>query len=326
MTGSPCWRAVIVLAPSRQRSLAAAVQWSYQLLAEEERRVFRLVSVIPGPFTLQAAEAVAGPGAGQAVLHLVDCSLLVPPRAGPDGRARYVMLETLRAFGLERLAEADEHAGAAAALAQYALQAASGLQTRYGRAGRRPVAGRRGCHRASGPDLGRGPRPGRRAGPGGRAGSVVVPAGPLGRGRRAAPPGGPACAAGGQEWCAGQLWLGHLAAAGAVDHAAALGHFTLACDALAACPPSPCWLTPWQAGQGFCGIWAAGPRPPRDARRALAMASELGYPAGRAAALIQLALLEIYREKPRPAWTGCGRHSRLTRRASPAGSPGSATR
>ena len=49
------------LAPSRQRSLAATVEWSYQLLAENERRVFRLLSLFPGPFTLQAAEDVAGP-------------------------------------------------------------------------------------------------------------------------------------------------------------------------------------------------------------------------------------------------------------------------
>jgi class 3 adenylate cyclase len=51
-------------APARHRSLAAAVQWSYQLLGEEERRVFRWVSVFPGLFTLEAAEAVAGGDAG----------------------------------------------------------------------------------------------------------------------------------------------------------------------------------------------------------------------------------------------------------------------
>src|SRR6516165_10929627 len=73
------------LAAPRQRSLAATVQWSYQLLDETERRVFRAVSVFPGPFTLEGAEAVAGTGAGPAVLHLVDCSLLVPPRVGLDG-------------------------------------------------------------------------------------------------------------------------------------------------------------------------------------------------------------------------------------------------
>ncbi len=50
------------LAAARQRSLAATVEWSYQLLDEREQRVFRAVSVFPGPFTLEAAEAVAGAG------------------------------------------------------------------------------------------------------------------------------------------------------------------------------------------------------------------------------------------------------------------------
>ena len=53
------------LAAGRHRSLAATVEWSYQLLDEQERRVFRAVSVFPGPFTLEAAEAVAGDGAGR---------------------------------------------------------------------------------------------------------------------------------------------------------------------------------------------------------------------------------------------------------------------
>jgi predicted ATPase len=121
------------LAPGRQRSLAAAVEWSYRLLDERERAVFRAVSVFPGPFTLEAAEAVAGPGAGPVVLRLVDCSLLVPPRAGPDGRSRYGMLETLRAYGAGLLAGAGEDARVAAALAGWAAdvaeQASAGLQT-----------------------------------------------------------------------------------------------------------------------------------------------------------------------------------------------------
>ncbi|HJY57635.1 MAG TPA: adenylate/guanylate cyclase domain-containing protein, partial [Streptosporangiaceae bacterium] len=124
------------LAAGRHRSLAATVEWSYRLLDEHERRVFRVVSVFPGPFTLEAAEAVAGADAGPAVLHLVDCSLLVPPRPGADGRSRYGMLETLRAYGAGLLAQAGEEAGAAAALAGNALgaaeEAAAGLQTSTG--------------------------------------------------------------------------------------------------------------------------------------------------------------------------------------------------
>ena len=48
------------LAAARQRSLTATVEWSYRLLDERDRRVFRALSVFPGPFTLEGAEAVAG--------------------------------------------------------------------------------------------------------------------------------------------------------------------------------------------------------------------------------------------------------------------------
>jgi non-specific serine/threonine protein kinase len=117
----------------RHRSLAATVEWSYLLLDDHQRRVFRRLSVFPGPFTLEAAEAVAGAGTGPAVVHLVDCSLLSPPQSGADGRARYQMLETLRAYGAQLLAEAGEHEDAADTLARYAVdvaeQAAAGLRT-----------------------------------------------------------------------------------------------------------------------------------------------------------------------------------------------------
>jgi predicted ATPase/DNA-binding CsgD family transcriptional regulator len=121
------------LAPGRQRSLAATVEWSYRLLDEQEQAVFRTLSVFPGPFTLEAAEAVAGPDADAVVLRLVDCSLLVPPRAGPDGRSRYGMLETLRAYAAGQLAGAGEDDRVDAALAGWAVavaeQAAAGLRT-----------------------------------------------------------------------------------------------------------------------------------------------------------------------------------------------------
>jgi predicted ATPase/DNA-binding CsgD family transcriptional regulator len=122
------------LAEERHRSLAGAVRWSYQLLDDAERRVLRAVSAFPGPFTLEGAEAVAGAGAGRAVLRLVDCSLLPPPQTGPDGRSRYAMLETLRAYGAGLLAEAGEEGEVTAALAAYAAEmageAALGLFTR----------------------------------------------------------------------------------------------------------------------------------------------------------------------------------------------------
>ena len=126
------------LAPGRHRSLAAAVEWSYRLLGGDEQRVFRQLSVFPGPFTLEAAGAVAGPGAGLVVARLVDCSLLVPPREGPDGRWRYAMLQTLRAYGAGLLAGHQEQDASEIALARYAVevagQAAAGLRTVEGEA------------------------------------------------------------------------------------------------------------------------------------------------------------------------------------------------
>ncbi len=144
------------LAPSRQRSLTATVQWSYQLLSERERRVFRAVSVFPGPFTLEAAEAVAGQDASPAVLRLVDCSLLVPPHAGPDGRSRYGMLETLRAYGASLL----DHAGGPGSRSAGRICAGGGraghgrIANQHRRGDGRTVAGYRGRRHAPGAGLG----------------------------------------------------------------------------------------------------------------------------------------------------------------------------
>jgi predicted ATPase len=137
-------------AAGRHRSLAATAEWSYELLEEAERRVFRLLSVFPAPFTLEAAGAVAGDGAVPAVLRLVESSLLVPPRPGPDGRSRYAMLETLRGYGAGLLAGAGEQDQAQAALGP--VRSGRGRGSRRGAAdhrrgaGRGAVAGRRGRH------------------------------------------------------------------------------------------------------------------------------------------------------------------------------------
>ena len=105
----------------RHRSLAAVADWSYQLLSEAEGRALRRLAVFPGAFTLEAAEAVAGPESGPLVLRLVDCSLLVPPQQGDDRRMRYAMLQTLRAFGTDQLTAAGEQGDAMAALCDFAL-------------------------------------------------------------------------------------------------------------------------------------------------------------------------------------------------------------
>jgi tetratricopeptide (TPR) repeat protein len=271
-----------------------AVEWSYQLLEETERTVFRAVSVFPGPFTLEAAEAVAGADAGAAVLRLVDCSLLVPPRAGPDGRSRYRMLETLRAYGAGLLAGTGEQEEAAAAgLAGYALrvarQAAAGLQSGDGElaaarwldaedATTRQVLGWAG---ARDPALALGLA---------NALGWWVLRGRLAGEYRLLCQAADRAEAGSGGWCAAQIWLGWTAQFFSADLATALGHFTAVRDAVAGRPPSRA-LTAALAGRAATlrllgrTAEAAG-----DARRALALAREIGDPAGEFLALVDLSL------------------------------------
>ena len=123
------------LAAGRHRSLAAAVEWSYQLLDEAGAAGVPPLSVFPAPFTLQAAEAVAGEARRRRCCAWWTARCW-SRRGGPDGRARYVMLETLRAYGGGLLAAVGEQDQAAAALARYALgvaeEAAAGLTSTQG--------------------------------------------------------------------------------------------------------------------------------------------------------------------------------------------------
>ncbi len=96
----------------RQQTLRAAIDWSYDLLAPPERALLQRLSVFAGGFTFDAAEVV-GAGddvASRAVLdllgHLVDKSLVT----FSVQRERYRLLETVRQYALERLAESGEEA------------------------------------------------------------------------------------------------------------------------------------------------------------------------------------------------------------------------
>jgi predicted ATPase/class 3 adenylate cyclase/DNA-binding CsgD family transcriptional regulator len=95
---------------ARQRTLEASVAWSYQLLDDRERDAFRRLSVFPGSFPLDAAVAILGGDdratTEQLLFRLIDCSLLVDRTAGDQPRAS--MLETVRWYARERLAEADQ--------------------------------------------------------------------------------------------------------------------------------------------------------------------------------------------------------------------------
>jgi len=101
--------------PERQRTIQAALDWSYDLLSEEEKALFRRLSLFSGGFTLGAAETV-GAAAGlesEDVLDLlgllVDQSLVLAET--PSGRMRYRMLEPVRQYALDKLRESGEQDG-----------------------------------------------------------------------------------------------------------------------------------------------------------------------------------------------------------------------
>ncbi|MDR3032198.1 MAG: hypothetical protein LBV78_03675, partial [Kitasatospora sp.] len=284
------------LAAARQRSLAATAQWSYELLAEPEQQVFRRLSVFPGPFTLEAAEAVAGAGAGTVVLHLVDCSLVAPPSPGVDGRDRYLMLETLRAYGEQRLTEAGDQPETAAALVSYALQVAeragAGLATSAGElaVGRWLDAEDATLHQALAWALEHDPQ---------TAARLAVALAPWWRLRGRYTEGyallqaaARHCPRGGRQWCAAQVWLGWLSSrAGA---AVELEHFTAARDALEPLGPSPVLVQALAGRANALRNTGCAAEAAQQANHALAMARDLGDSPGEAIALDSLATIANY--------------------------------
>ncbi|HEU5098754.1 MAG TPA: BTAD domain-containing putative transcriptional regulator [Roseiflexaceae bacterium] len=117
----------------RHQSLRAAIDWSYALLAEPERALFRRLSVFAGGWMLEAAESVCtGAGlAGDEILevlaHLVDKSLVVV-EAQAGGEARYRLLETVRQYAWDRLCELGEAAAIRGQHAAYYLALAEAAE------------------------------------------------------------------------------------------------------------------------------------------------------------------------------------------------------
>jgi predicted ATPase/class 3 adenylate cyclase len=100
-------------APARQQTLRDAIAWSYDLLSGDEQALFRRLAIFAGGFSMEAAEAVANPRGERDILdgldQLSEHSLL--RSAEDDGEPRFTMLETIREYGLERLAQSgDEEA------------------------------------------------------------------------------------------------------------------------------------------------------------------------------------------------------------------------
>ena len=115
-------------APDRHQALLTVIEWSWNLLDAGEQRALRWLALFHDGFTLEAAEAVFGRDAIDAVRGLVDQSLLNVQETAAG--VRYRMLETVREFGRMRLVSAGEDGAARAALRRWAAGYASVHRTR----------------------------------------------------------------------------------------------------------------------------------------------------------------------------------------------------
>jgi predicted ATPase len=109
--------------PERQRTMSATLAWSYDLLGAEERTLFRHLSVFAGGCRLEAAEAVSMQPVevvADVLGALMEKSLL-QRSLDADGEPRFMMLETVREYGRERLEESGDGQAAHERHATYCL-------------------------------------------------------------------------------------------------------------------------------------------------------------------------------------------------------------
>jgi predicted ATPase/DNA-binding SARP family transcriptional activator len=124
----------------RQRTLRAVVEWSWDLLDSPERVLARRLSVFPAGADVSAIEAVCADAAlpGADVLYVLGSLVeksIVDAYSGENGEPRYRMLETIRAYGAERLSTLDEKARMLAELARYYVELAERLESHVRGAG-----------------------------------------------------------------------------------------------------------------------------------------------------------------------------------------------
>ena len=97
--------------PSRQQTLGNTILWSYNLLDSNEQRLFARLGAFSGGYSLEAVEAICGPGLETDTLDDIESLLnksLVFQADGPGGELRFLMLDTIHEFARERLAESGE--------------------------------------------------------------------------------------------------------------------------------------------------------------------------------------------------------------------------
>jgi predicted ATPase/DNA-binding CsgD family transcriptional regulator len=95
-------------APDRLQDLRQTIAWSHDLLSPADQVLFRRLAVFNGGFTLDAAATVAGGGDVLDGIATLEASSLLQMSPGWQGEPRYLMLETIRAYALERLDESGE--------------------------------------------------------------------------------------------------------------------------------------------------------------------------------------------------------------------------
>ncbi len=127
---------------NRHRSLRAMVDSSYEALDLEARSMLNQLAVFVGDFDIEAALAVC-PEDASTLLALVDCSLLASRRTTPT---RFAMLDTIRAYGLERLSEAGSLNEARRRHAHWALRLARQMERAISTSDEADVAARVASH------------------------------------------------------------------------------------------------------------------------------------------------------------------------------------
>ena len=143
----------------RHQTLWSVFEWSYDHLTADEQRLFRLLSVFAGGWTLAAATAVSSQASDEfevleLLTHLVDKSLVVVERVAAE-RVRYRLLETSRQFAQQKLNDAGEGEAERQAAPGVLRRLGGGARAARGRAAARPVAA---GHGMGAPERARGAR------------------------------------------------------------------------------------------------------------------------------------------------------------------------